>query len=144
MTRGRAAEAGACNVPNRTLFVCDNLPVLRGIDSGTVDLIATDPPFNSCRTYAAPMGSRSAGQQYKDAWRWDEVTHEWYDLLGTKHDAIRELVEVAAVNEGGKVSPDGISISGGRNSTAAFVTWLAPRLIEIHLVLKPNGTIYLH
>ena len=31
---------------NRTLFIGDNLPILRGIDSDSVDLIATDPPFN--------------------------------------------------------------------------------------------------
>ena len=35
------------NVPNRTIFVHDNLPVLRGMDSASVDLVYLDPPFNS-------------------------------------------------------------------------------------------------
>lgn len=68
-----------CNVRNRTLFVADNLAILRGINSGSVDLIATDPPFNACRTFNAPLGSRAAGQQFEDRWRWDAVTQEWFD-----------------------------------------------------------------
>ena len=42
------------NVENRTIFEGDNLNILRGIDSETIDLIYLDPPFNSNRTYEAP------------------------------------------------------------------------------------------
>ncbi len=61
-------------VPNRTLYVADNLRVMRGLDTGSVDLIATDPPFNAKRMFNAPMGSRAANQSYDDRWRWDERT----------------------------------------------------------------------
>ena len=40
------SNAGEPNWANRTLFHHDNLAVLRGMNSESVDLIATDPPFN--------------------------------------------------------------------------------------------------
>ena len=42
------------NWNNGTLFVGDNLDVMRGMNSGSVDLIYLDPPFNSNQNYAAP------------------------------------------------------------------------------------------
>ena len=51
---------GALNVGNRTLFTYDNLPVMQGMNSESVDLIYLDPPFNSDRNYAAPIGSEAA------------------------------------------------------------------------------------
>lgn len=45
----------ACNVPSRTIFTGDNLDILRGINSECVDLVYLNPPFNSNRTYAAPL-----------------------------------------------------------------------------------------
>ena len=60
------------NVQNRTVFSNDNLPVLRGIDTESVDLIYLDPPFNSNRNYAAPIGStrsRRSLQRYMDTVR---------------------------------------------------------------------------
>ena len=56
------------NVENRTIFEGDTLHILRGFDSETVDLIYLDPPFNSNRTYEAPIGSEAAGAAFKDAW----------------------------------------------------------------------------
>ena len=55
------------NVENRTIFEGDNLHILRGLDSETIDLIYLDPPFNS-RTYEAPIGSDAAGAAFKDTW----------------------------------------------------------------------------
>ena len=51
------AQAGVCNVPNRTIFEGDNLDVMRGMNDGCVDLIYLDPPFNSNRDYAAPSST---------------------------------------------------------------------------------------
>ena len=45
------------NVENRTLFIADNLEIMRGIDSETIDLIYLDPPFNTKKEYKAPIGS---------------------------------------------------------------------------------------
>ena len=82
---------GEPNWKNRTLFVADNIKILRGMDSESVDCIATDPPYNSKRVYFAPLGSRAAGQRFKDCWRWDEVTDDWQDVLATDHPKIKEL-----------------------------------------------------
>ena len=48
------------NFKNRTLWTGDNLDVMRGLNSESVDLIYLDPPFNSNRDYSAPIGSEAA------------------------------------------------------------------------------------
>ena len=131
---------------NRILYVADNLRVMRGIDSNSVDLIATDPPFNTKRLQNAPFKSRAAEQKFDDRWRWDEVTDEWHDVIAAAHPAIKEIIEAAAVIEGGNVDAMTGAVNTGRvkNSIAAFVAWMAPRIVEMHRVLKPTGSIYLH
>ena len=62
-----ATRQGVCNVPNRTVFEGDNLDVMRGMNDACVDLIYLDPPFNSNRDYAAPIGSEAAGAATADA-----------------------------------------------------------------------------
>ena len=57
------------NFENRTLWTSDNLDVMRGLNSESVDLIYLDPPFNSNRDYAAPIGSEAAGAAFKDTKR---------------------------------------------------------------------------
>ena len=52
---------GTPNWSNRTLWTGDNLDIMRGMNSGTVDLIYLDPPFNSNKNYSAPIGSEAAG-----------------------------------------------------------------------------------
>ena len=49
------------NVSDRTIWTGDNLDILRGLNSASVDLVYLDPPFNSNRNYAAPVGSAAAG-----------------------------------------------------------------------------------
>ena len=55
------AEAGAPNWSNQTIWTGDNLDIMRGMNSASVDLIYLDPPFNSKADYAAPIGSKAAG-----------------------------------------------------------------------------------
>ena len=60
----------ALNVPDRTFFEGDNLAILQGINSESIDLIATDPPFNKRRNMSGRAG------KYPDQWYWaDEHTH---------------------------------------------------------------------
>ena len=62
---------GVCvnaNVNPKTIFTGDNLPIMRGMNSESVDLIYLDPPFNSKANYAAPIGSEAAGAEFKDTW----------------------------------------------------------------------------
>ena len=54
------------NWKNQTIWTADNLEVMRGMNSASVDLIYLDPPFNSKANYAAPIGSRAAGAAFKD------------------------------------------------------------------------------
>ena len=54
------------NVQSGTLFVADNLDILRGTNSDCIDLIYLDPPFNSKRNYKAPIGSPAEGAEFKD------------------------------------------------------------------------------
>ena len=56
-----ANNAGEPNWSNQTIWTGDNLDIMRGMNSASVDLIYLDPPFNSKANYAAPIGSKAAG-----------------------------------------------------------------------------------
>ena len=119
------------NWENRTIFHRDNLEVLRGMDTATVDLIATDPPFKKGRDFHATPGSLAAGASFKDRWSWDnDVQQDWVDKISDDWPAIRELVESAEATYG--------------EDMAAFLVWMGIRLLEMERVLKPTGSIYLH
>jgi DNA modification methylase len=73
------------NFANRTLYHGDNLDFLRGMNSGTVNLIATDPPFNKSRDFHATPDSLSAGAQFQDRWSWqDDIHDDW--LIAIQRD----------------------------------------------------------
>ena len=63
------------NFNNRTLYHLDNLDVLRGMNSESVHLIATDPPFNKGRDFHATPDSLAAGARFQDRWKWDNDDH---------------------------------------------------------------------
>ena len=68
------------NSQNRTLYHGDNLDFLRGINSGTIHLIATDPPFKKGRDFHATPGTLAAGARFQDRWSWAADVHpEWVD-----------------------------------------------------------------
>lgn len=70
------------NFKNRTLFHGDNLLFLRGLNSESVHLIATDPPFNKGRDFHATPDSLASGAKFQDRWRWeDDVDGEWVDQI---------------------------------------------------------------
>ncbi len=62
--------AGVPNFETRTLCRGDNLPFLQSMNSGTVDLIATDPPFNKSRDFHATPDKLAAGAKFEDRWCW--------------------------------------------------------------------------
>lgn len=82
----------APNWVNRTVFVGDNLPVMRQMNSGSVDLIYLDPPFNSQRTYNAPIGSEAAGTQFKDTWTLDDVDLAWVAGLDDANEPLAAVL----------------------------------------------------
>ena len=68
------------NWQNRTLFHGDNLRFLRAMDTATVDLIATDPPFKKGKDFHATPDSLAAGAKFQDRWSWDrDVQPAWLD-----------------------------------------------------------------
>ena len=131
------------NFQNRTLFKGDNLAFLRGMNSGTVDLIATDPPFNKGKDFHATPESLAAGARFQDRWTWrDDVHPEWVDNI--KDDQPRVYWLIDYVVSGIDNDPKTRKQRGGREDLAAFLCFMAVRLIEMRRVLKNTGSIYLH
>ena len=113
-----------------TLYTNDNLYVLSGMNSGLVDLIYLDPPFNSKRMYSAPIGSKAAGVSFKDMWTWKDVDEYCLDTLATKFPELTKYIATV----------------GGIHGKAmmAYLTYMAQRIIEMHRILKDTGSLYLH
>ncbi len=121
----------APNFANRTLYHRDNLDVLRGMNSGTVHLIATDPPFNKNRDFHATPDSLATGAGFQDRWRWDTDVHpEWLDQIKDDWPGIWLSVEAAKDSYGWDM--------------AAFMVFMAVRLAEMQRVLTDDGSLYLH
>ncbi len=119
------------NFQNRTLYHGDNLDFLKGINSGTVNLIATDPPFNKSKDFHATPDSLAAGASFTDRWRWDvDVHQEWVDEIQDDYPGVWQAIENGRINH----SP----------GMAAFLCWLGVRLIQMHRVLADDGSMYLH
>ena len=100
---------------------------MRGMNSASVDLVYLDPPFNSKANYAAPIGSKAAGAAFKDTWTLSDVDVEWINLIESKHPALYRVLLVAMTG-----------------SDKSYLAYMAARLLELHRVLKPTGSIYLH
>ena len=84
------------NFRNRTLFHGDNLDFLRGMDSETVDLVATDPPFNKSRDFHATPDSLAAGARFEDRWSWDKDVHpDWVEAIKDDWPAVWQVIEAA-------------------------------------------------
>ena len=83
------------NVATRTLFTGDNLEVMRGINSACIDLIYLDPPFNSNKTYSAPIGSKAAGAAFKDFWTLNDLDVAWHGLIADKHPGLYAIIDAA-------------------------------------------------
>ena len=131
------------NFQNRTLFKGDNLDFLRGMNSQTVDLIATDPPFNKGKDFHATPESLSAGARFQDRWTWrDDVQPEWVDNIKDDHPRVHELIDFV-IGGLGRDSKNRKRI-GGREDLASFLCFMAVRLIEMRRILKNTGSLYLH
>ena len=123
---------------NRTLIRGDNLEEMRRFPDECIDLIATDPPFNSKRDYFVPYRDER-GQEpdtlikaFTDTWTWGESAEEAY----------RDLI----VEVGGQI---GDTIQGLRqflNQTPmmAYLVMMTIRIVEMYRILKPTGSLYLH
>jgi DNA modification methylase len=123
------------------LYYGDNLDILRSpehyIADESVDLIYLDPPFNSQQNYNVLFKERSGKQAsaqqsaFEDTWHWEDQTGELYQ---------------ATVEAGGRVSDvlRAFHTFLDKNDLMAYLVMMAPRLVELHRVLKQTGSLYLH
>ncbi len=126
---------------NNRLYYGDNLEILRNREyfpDECVDLIYLDPPFNSNRNYNVLFKSESGADSeaqitaFEDTWHWGETAEATYDELvvdaphkvSTAIAALMDLIE--------------------RNQMMAYLVMMTARLVELHRVLKPTGSLYLH
>jgi site-specific DNA-methyltransferase (adenine-specific) len=123
------------------LYFGDNLDWLRNREifpDASVDLIYLDPPFNSKRDYnllfKSPKGKQSEAQieAFKDSWSWgDQAEKELDELLKHKNTDVAQMINALVAFL-------------GRNDMTAYLVMMSTRLLEMHRVLKPTGSLYLH
>lgn len=121
------------------LYYGDNLHVLREhLADESVDLIYLDPPFNSKRDYnllfKSPKGHESEAQitAFEDSWHWGEQAEREFDeLLHQPNTDVAEMMQA-------------LRRFLGQNDMMAYLTMMANRLLQLHRVLKPTGSLYLH
>ncbi len=121
------------------LYFGDNLDILReNVPDESVDLIYLDPPFNSNATYNVLFrertGEDSAAQitAFEDTWSWSmESEIAFQDVITDGPEKLGDLLQ---------------AMRGflGQNDMMAYLTMMAQRMAELHRVLKPTGSIYLH
>lgn len=159
-------EAHGFNAVNRGVYIADNLSFLRSLNDECIDLVCIDPPFAKNDTFTGdrirpalsaeereierrllagwgvtgareaeaagivwPDGDLQGG--YRDIWSWEgDIHEEWLISIEEDYPAIHAMIE-------------GTQLSHS-DSMAAYLCYMAIRLVEMRRVLKPTGSIYLH
>ena len=103
---------------------------MRGINDACVDLIYLDPPFNSNRDYAAPIGSKAAGAAFKDTWDLTDVDEAWHNEIAETDLPLYKIIDASQYSHG--------------SGMKSYLIMMAVRLLEMRRILKPTGSIYLH
>ena len=118
------------NWKDKTIFIGDNLHIMRGMNSDSVDLIYLDPPFNSNRNYAAPIGSRAAGAAFKDTWTLSDVDQAEHGELAEGAPPLHTMIQAAREIHG--------------KGMQSYLIMMSTRLLEMERILTDTGSIYLH
>jgi DNA modification methylase len=121
------------------LYFGDNLDILRDeIKSESIDLVYLDPPFNSKSGYnllfKTPKGYVSDAQitAFQDTWSWGkQAEKEFAELLHQPNTDVAEMIQ-------------SLRRFLKESDMMAYLTMMANRLVELHRVLKPTGSLYLH
>jgi len=128
-------------MPDNLLYYGDNLDILRNRDyfpNECVDLIYLDPPFNSNRSYNVLFKDESGRQSdaqimaFDDTWHWGPLAEETYRALIT--DAPEQV----------SATMEALMRMVRRNPMMAYLVMMTARLVQLHRVLKPTGSLYLH
>jgi site-specific DNA-methyltransferase (adenine-specific) len=123
------------------LYYGDNLEILRNRDyfpDECIDLIYLDPPFNSKKDYNilfkenGGVESEAQIQAFTDSWHWTKSAQDTYNDVVTKGPP-KVGTLIGALHE-----------ALGNNDVMAYLVMMTARLIELHRVLKPTGSLYLH
>ena len=144
------------NIPTKIIYYSDNIDILRGINSETVDLIYLDPPFNKNDTF---IGTNKRVQeikewyiglqnergmftdenfdeifkdnaQFKDIWNSNDIQKEWYGQIDRYNQELIKYLDSVRQS----------AVAG----TFFYLIFMTIRLIEMHRILKDTGSIYLH
>ncbi len=126
-------------ITENTLFYGDNLTILRQyIPDECIDLIYLDPPFNSSRNYNVlfkdehGIESESQITAFEDTWHWNMETLQTYnEMLTDAPDHVGKMI--SSLHE-----------FIGENQMMAYLVMMTTRLVELHRILKPTGSLYLH
>ena len=121
------------------LYFGDNLQILRDyVADESIDLIYLDPPFNSQANYNVLFGEKNGSQSqaqitaFEDTWHWGQEAEAAY------HEVVAQgLKKLADVMQAFRSFL-------GQNDMMAYLIMMAPRLAELHRILKPTGSVYLH
>jgi site-specific DNA-methyltransferase (adenine-specific) len=113
------------------LWYGDNLNIMRSMRPESVDLIYLDPPYNSKRDYNVTFGSVAQSKAFTDTWSWGSDDEDNLDWMREHHPAVGSLL--AAL---GSLLP--------KRGLYPYLVNMAVRLVEMHRLLKPTGSIYLH
>ena len=135
MARSRSRKATAPPVhqylSGNALVCADNLDVLRELPAECIDLIYLDPPFNSNHNYVAVFGDKgTVDTQLRDIWRWTVESENVYQRM--PEGPLRNAINAIRL------------LSGEASPMAAYALFMGRRIEELHRVLKPTGSIYLH
>ena len=124
------------DIHDKTLFTGkhfadgDCLKVMRRMNSGMIDLIYLDPPFNSKKQWDAPVGSAAEGAGFKDKWDSADLKEARLGEIAALHPKLYAVIQSAG-------------LSGGKKDKS-YLIYMGERMLEMHRILKDTGSIYLH
>ena len=107
---------------------------MRRVNTGCVDLIYLDPPFNSNKQYKGGANTKMAEAKFEDIWHMEDLDEDYIWSLDYEHD----------VNHRGLADIINASEHSYGDNMKAYLLFMAPRLVEMRRILKPTGSIYYH
>ena len=127
-----------------TLYFGDNLEIMREMPDARVDLICTDPPFNSGRDYNAFLtDSLAQSKAFTDTWTWDTAAQDTRTDI-ERHSRTSDTYKALDTCLKGYDLVLQNAVSGNKGAMRTYLAFMGPRLAEMHRILNDTGNIYLH